>query len=273
MQQPKIIFLGTAGDATVVGKQIKASGGIILQIDDSQFHLDPGPGALVRAAEFGINLRNNTAILCSNNHLCHCNDVNAVIHAMSLDGLDIHGVFVGNKSVINGTDSCSPYLSDKYKNYVERIITLEADQKVGINNAEIKAVKAKSTDENAIGFRILTPNFSLGYSSDTGYSKEMVNEFKDCDLLILNVPKPNDMKDEYQLCTDDAAKIVDEIKPKLAILTHFGIKMLESDVLMQARYIQKETKVQTVVAKDGMVINPVSYSVNLRQKTLNLFSR
>ena len=49
--QAKIIFLGTGGDSIVVGKQLRASGGIILQIDDNQFHIDPGPGALVRARQ------------------------------------------------------------------------------------------------------------------------------------------------------------------------------------------------------------------------------
>ena len=85
--------------------------------------------------------------------------------------------------------------------------------------------------------------------------------------------KPNDSKDDFQLCTDDAAKLIDDVKPKLVVITHFGIKMLEADVLSQARFIQKETKVQTLVAKDGMVVNPISYAVNLRQKTLNLFQR
>ncbi|MDP7476371.1 MAG: hypothetical protein QF655_01925, partial [Candidatus Woesearchaeota archaeon] len=54
-----IIFLGTGGDSYVVGKQLRASGGIILQINDDQYHIDPGPGALVMAKETGINLRAN----------------------------------------------------------------------------------------------------------------------------------------------------------------------------------------------------------------------
>ena len=44
--QSKILFLGTGGDATVVGKQKRMSGGIILKIEGYQFHLDPGPGSL-----------------------------------------------------------------------------------------------------------------------------------------------------------------------------------------------------------------------------------
>ena len=73
-----IIFLGTGGDSYVVGRQIRASGGIILQIGDDQFHIDPGPGSLVMAKQAGINLRANTAVVVTHNHLNHCNDINAV---------------------------------------------------------------------------------------------------------------------------------------------------------------------------------------------------
>ena len=52
----RIIFLGTAGSTAVVSKQLRASGGIIIQVEDLQFHLDPGPGALVKAKEYGVNL-------------------------------------------------------------------------------------------------------------------------------------------------------------------------------------------------------------------------
>ncbi|MBT4824877.1 hypothetical protein HN695_01345 [Candidatus Woesearchaeota archaeon] len=272
MQQPKIVFLGTGGDSIVVGKQIRGSGGIIVQVDDSQFHIDPGPGALVKAAEYGVNLRNNIAVLCSHNHHLHCNDINAVIDAMSVGGLDVRGVFVGNNAVVNGTEKETPYLTNFHRQCVERVISIEAGQKVGINNVEIKATPTKHTDEQCIGFRILTPSFILGYTSDTGYSKDLVEAFKGVDLLILNVKHPIDTKDEFNLCTHDAARIVDEVKPKLVIITHYGIKMVESDVLSQTRFIQKETQIQTIAAKDGMVINPVSYAVNLRQKTLNLFN-
>ena len=47
--------------------------------------------------------------------------------------------------------------------------------------------------------------------------------------------------------------------------------MVKSDPLYEAREIQKETKVQTIAAKDGMVLNPVSYSVYQGQRTLHAF--
>ena len=97
-----IIFLGTGGDSNVVGKQIRASGGIILQVEDDQYHIDPGPGALITAKDAGINLRANTALFVTHNHLRHANDVNAVIDAMTYGGFDKKGVLVANNTVING---------------------------------------------------------------------------------------------------------------------------------------------------------------------------
>ena len=48
--------MGTAGGKTAVNKQLRASGGIILRIEGIQFHLDPGPGALVKANEYLVEV-------------------------------------------------------------------------------------------------------------------------------------------------------------------------------------------------------------------------
>jgi ribonuclease BN (tRNA processing enzyme) len=271
--QPKLIFLGTGGDAIVVGKQIRSSGGIILQVEDNQFHIDPGPGAVTRAKDFGINLRNNVAVLVSHNHLNHCNDINAVISAMTFGGLDNKGVLVTNKSVYHGTDEFRPYITKQHKNLIEKSIVLEPGQRVGINEIEIKATRTQHSDIDTIGFKFITPSFTLGYTSDTGYSKELIEDFKDVDILIMNTVNPEDKKDKHQLNVEDVLRILPELKPKLAVMTHFGIKMEENDILSIARNIQRQTKIQTIAAIDGMVLNPVSYSVTQRQKTLNLYKK
>ena len=109
--QSRITFLGTAGDSYVNSKQIRASAGIILKIGELQFHIDPGPGSLIKAIENDINLRANTAILVSNTNILNCNDVNAVIDAMTYGGLDKSGVLVANKTLINGSETTNPFLT------------------------------------------------------------------------------------------------------------------------------------------------------------------
>ncbi len=269
--QPRILFLGTAGEEAIFGKQIRASGGIVIQIEDYQFILDPGPGALVRAAQTGVNLRETTAILVSHAHINHCNDVNAVIAAMTHNGLDKQGILISNRTFVYGAEGEIPYLTNFHKNCVERTIIPEAKQKIGIEHIEIHALKTQHSDPNAIGFKIFTPKFVLTYTSDTEYTPELTEQYMKSDILIMNVTQPYGMKEKHNLCSDCAEKIIKKTKPSLAVLTHFGKKMIQADPVYEARKIQKETGIQIIAAKDGMEINPETYAAEMKQKRLNLY--
>jgi ribonuclease BN (tRNA processing enzyme) len=268
-----IIFLGTGGDSYVVGKQLRASGGIILQVDDDQYHIDPGPGALVMAKEAGINLRANTALFVTHNHIHHCNDINAVIDAMTYGGFDKKGVLVANNTVINGSQNHEPFLHKYYRDCLERFIVMEEGGKVGVNDVEIKAIRAKHSEPNAIGFKFITPDYTLTYTGDTIYSVETISEYENSNVLILNVPHLKKEEGRDNLCKEDAIKIIKKVNPKLAIITHFGINFLKADPLYEIREIQRETNTQVIAAKDGMVVNPVSYDVQQGQKTLYKYAK
>jgi len=268
-----IIFLGTGSGSYVVGKNLRSSGGIILQVNEDQFHIDPGPGSLASAKEFGVNIRANTAILVTHNHLNHCNDINAVIDAMTYSGFDKKGVLIANKTAINGSEHYTPFLQEHYKNFLERFIVIEAGQRVGINNVEIQAISTKHNEAFALGYKFITPDYVLTYAGDTQYSVETASQYDDSDVLILNVPYLNREEGKNNLCKEDAIKIIDRVKPKLAIITHFGINFLKADPLYEIRDMQKETSCQVIAAKDGMVVNPVSYAVEQGQKTLYKYSK
>ena len=242
-------------------------------MDDDQFHIDPGPGSLIMAKETGINLRANTALFVTHSHINHCNDINAVIDAMTYGGFDKKGVLVANNTVINGSENHKPFLQKYYRDCLERFIVLEAGRKVGVNDVEIKAIKAKHSEPNAIGFKFITPDYTLTYTGDTSYSVETLSDYENSNVLILNVTgiKKDDSKNN--LCKEDAINIIKKVNPRLAIITHFGINFLKADPLYEVRDIQKQTNVQVIAAKDGMVINPVSYAVEEGQKSLYKYAK
>jgi ribonuclease BN (tRNA processing enzyme) len=268
--EPKIIFLGTAGDSLVYGNQIRSSGGIILHMDGMQFIIDPGPGCLARCADYGFNIRDTTAVFVTHNHINHANDVNAVISAMTYNGLDKKGVLVSNKTAFNGKEKMKAIINEYTKRLVEKTIVLEKGQKIGIGDVEVVALDAKHDDEDTIGLRFFGSQFNLVYSSDTKYFRELGEDYKSCDIMIVNCVYPEDAKKEL-LSSEEVKKLMKKVNPKLTILTHFGIKMLKADPLYEAREIQKETGMQVISAKDGMTVNPLSYSTSSRQKTLNMF--
>ena len=170
MSLNEILFLGTGGGMFSVGKQLRASGGIVLRISGIQFHLDPGPGALVRAKEHGVNPRETNVLLASHAELDHCNDVNIMVEAMTHSGLDKSGIFLGSKSVIYGQESKKPYLTRNHKKQIEKYLALEPGNKVKFNNnISVVALKTQHHDKTNIGFKFINDKFAVGYTSDTGY--------------------------------------------------------------------------------------------------------
>jgi|TARA_Y100000310_G_C20643384_1_gene795222 ribonuclease BN (tRNA processing enzyme) len=225
------------------------------------------------AKETGVNLRANTALLATHNHINHCNDINAVIDAMTYGGFDKKGVLVANNTVVNGSMHYDPFLQKYYKDFLERFIVLGEGRRVGINNVEIQAIKAKHSEPDAIGFKFITPDYTLVYTGDTMYSIEAIDQYDGANVLILNVPYLKKDEGKHGLCKEDAVKIIRRVNPRLAIITHFGINFLKADPLYVMREIQKETDCQVIAAKDGMVVNPVSYAVEQGQKTLYKYAK
>ena len=252
-----IIFLGTAGSSAVMNRQLRASGGIILQMEEMQFHLDPGPGALNKAKEYGIGLHYTSAILVSHNHINHCNDLNVVVEAMTHGGIEHRGIILGSKSVLQPEGHS--ILTDYHKGLVEKIIPLDKNHKVGIELIEINALSAMHTDPTAIGFKFFCPKFTLSYTGDTIVTDDLLDELVGTDVLIMNVPYPGNTAKGMNLDTEAAIKIVSKVRPKLVVLNHFGIEMLKADPLNEAREIQRITGVITIAAMDGLKINPDTY--------------
>ncbi len=259
----EILFLGSGGDTLVVGKQLLASGGIVLTLEGNQFVIDPGPGAVVQAARYNVDLRATIALFISHNHLNHTGGVNAVVSAMTYGGLDKRGVLVANKTAYNGSETFDPFLNNYYKGHFEKSMAIEQGQRVGINEVEIVATPTMHDDPHGVGFIFKTKDISVAYTSDTGLFPELAKKFRGVKVLILNVKNTEEVKEPGNLNVLDAIELVSQVKPKLAIITHFGIKMLKSDPLITARRISKETGVPCVAAKDGLLVNPKTFSTQL----------
>ena len=260
----KIIFLGTGADSYIVGKQTLHSGGIIIKLNNLQMHIDPGINALADLKSNKLNPRATNVILASHNHLLHINDLNAIIYAMTLNGLDRHGVLIAPESVINNSSALSPF----FREQLERIIIANPDKKVAIEDVDIDILPAKHTVE-CVGFKISSKISTISYITDTSYFAELSKKVFDSDILILNL---GDVADNpHNLNIDGAIKLINSSKPNLAIINHFNYNLMKKNPLQIARDIQRETKIQTISARDGLIVNAKEYSAKTRQRKLNNF--
>ena len=54
------------------------------------------------------------------------------------------------------------------------------------------------------------------------------------------------------LNTNEALKLIEEIRPECAIITHFGMRMLNADPEKEATYLEDSSGIPTIAARDGM---------------------
>jgi phosphoribosyl 1,2-cyclic phosphodiesterase len=272
MGTDSITFLGTGGDIIVVGKCFRTSGGFVVKTENCQLHIDPGVGALAKAIEYGINPRETTALLVSHAHTNHCNDLNLMISAMTHNGLDARGVLVANKTVLSGSgDSKIPHVvTEFHKQCLEKVMLAEPGKRMAVEDIEIIPFAVEHDELDALGFRIITPRFSLGYIPDTKYFAALADNVKKVDVLIVNVTYPGIAK-ENLLCSDDLIRLLKKVHPKLCVMTHFGHKMLAANLIDESRMIKQYTGIEVVAANDGTTVDPITYSAATSQESLRAF--
>jgi phosphoribosyl 1,2-cyclic phosphodiesterase len=57
------------------------------------------------------------------------------------------------------------------------------------------------------------------------------------------------------LSIEDFARIITQIKPEVAIMTHFGMTMIREKPYLLAERLKEETGVEIIAAYDGMKWN------------------
>lgn len=234
-----ITFLGTAGDMETLATQRRASGGIIIEATD-QFHLDPGPGAIARAAIAGFSPRNTIGVIITNHSLLRSHDLNATIAAMTLEGMDHNGVVLGTESAINQR------MDPQYKEHVEGFAILQQGARVGINQLTVMPVFEHG---GKLALLLHTPEGTVGYTGDLPYSAKLAEALKETDILIINCPHPANVTEDGMMNVEGAQRLLELAKPKHAIITGFGIKI--QDPKEVSRELQRLTKVRCSAAVDG----------------------
>jgi len=265
----ELTFLGSGGGRFATITQKRMTGGFRIDgIDGKNIHLDPGPGALVRTYQFGLSPMKLNGVLVSHSHTDHYTDAEVLIEAMTRGMTRKKGFLVGSRSVVDGYDRWGPCISEYHKS-IPNVNVLEAGESVKIDKIKITATSTKHGDPKAVGFKLNVEDFIISYTSDTGYIPELALEHKDADILIASVIRPGGDKLHGHLCTDDFQKLVEEISPKLGIMTHLGMKLIMDDPDEEAERVQKNTGKPIIAARDGMKIDLDEYRP--KQQTLDEF--
>jgi ribonuclease BN (tRNA processing enzyme) len=250
-----IKFLGTAGARFVVTKQIRNSGGIWFNLDGIDVLVDPGPGTLVRChlSKPKLNPMNLKAIILTHRHIDHSSDVNIMIEAMTEGGFSKKGTLYTTEESLNE----DPVVLKYVRNYLDKIEILKENLSYFLSdNVSFSAsIKLMHTAET-YGIKFKVNNLTISHIADTSYFDELPENFSNSEILIINVVRLKDEDDRKKgilhLTLDDAKKLIRAIKPKYAILTHFGMKVIKAKPWEITDEMTSELGINVIAASDGM---------------------
>ena len=242
-----ITFLGTAGARFVVIHQFLASGGAWLSLGNTQILLDPGPGCLVQAAKRKLDASKLDAIILSHKHLDHSGDINIMIEAITDGGRKKRGVVFAPADALNQDPVILPYL----QSYPKSIEVLIEGGSYQVNDFSLETPIRHKHPVETYGFIFRTPQYTFSWITDTRYFDDLPHYYKG-DLVIINVVRLNPGAPIDHLSLPEAKTIIEEIKPKMAILTHFGMTMWRAKPWELAKKLSEETGITVIAARDGM---------------------
>ena len=252
--EPTITLLGTGGGRHTTMFQARSTGGFLLSTDGGTVHIDPGPGALTNMCQISYDLRKTDAVIVSHCHPDHYSDAASVIEGMTHGGWVKRGAFYGTKSVIEGHDKLGPCMSPYHLNIEEKVCVIAPGDELDICGCNVTITKADHSDPCNVGFRFDTGKGIFSYVSDTAYSDEIADQYIGTRVLFLPITTPDDKRIKYHMCTEDAIRFVERVRPELTVFVHLGIVMLKHDADAQARMTADATGCDVIAGRDLMRI-------------------
>jgi len=240
----KLTFMGTAGARFMVAKQLAASGGLYIEEGNTRISLDPGPGAIVQYAKRKVDLTKLDAIVISHRHLDHSNDVNVMIEAMTDGGFRHRGRLFCPSDALDGDPVVLKYI----RQFPQEIVALEPETEYAVGEVTFTTTPRHVHQVETYGFRF---GNRLGWVTDSAYYDGIAEQHK-ADVMVIHLVLMECRAGLPHLCLDDAERIIREAKPRLAILTHYGMTVWRAHPWELAADLTQRIGTEVKAARDGM---------------------
>ena len=234
--------------------QFLASGGLWLNLNGTEILIDPGPGCIVQSTKRRLKADNLSAIILSHRHLDHSADVNIMVEAMTQSGMKRHGYFFAPADAL-GTE---PVIFSYLRGYLEGIEVLKEGKSYSVDNISFTTPVRHIHLVETYGLVFRTDKHTFSYIADTSYFDGLCQHYGS-ELLIINLvflePRPptdNPLMPAEHLSVPDVEHIIRELKPRVAILTHFGMSVWRAKPWQIAEKLTEQTGVKVIAARDGM---------------------
>ena len=240
----KLTFMGTAGARFMVAKQLAASGGLYIEDGSTRMSLDPGPGAVVQYAKRKVDLTKLDAIVLSHRHLDHAGDVNVMVEAMTEGGFHRRGRLFCPSDALDDDPVVLRYL----RQFPQEVVRLEPEKDYAVNGLSFTTTPLHVHQVETFGFRF---GDRLGWVTDSAYYDGIAEQHK-AEVMVIHLVLMQCRAGLPHLCLEDVERIIRDARPRLAIITHFGMTVWRAHPWEVAEDLTQRIGSEVKAARDGM---------------------
>jgi len=190
-------------------------------------------------------------MILTHRHLDHSSDVNVMIEAMTQGGFKKRGELFAPQDALDDDPVVLKYLRD----FVEKIHILKEGGNYSLGKIKFKTPLKHIHGVETYGIKFKSSRYAISLMVDTKFFPKLARAYSKSDIIILNVVRHK--RDQTSLKLDhlnleDAKELIQKIKPKLAVLTHFGMTMVRAKPWEAAERLSSELEIKVISASDGL---------------------
>ncbi len=246
----KVTLLGT-GTSFPDPKRVQS--GYMIEADDTFILIDIGSGILHRLTQTGVVLTKISGLFISHFHIDHWSDLVTLIQTLWLQKLEKPLQLYAPpeiKNVIRGLfEVAIPFYRDKI--IIEPRVLSEKDA-VQCGPFSVSTCATVHSTHDGRAFRIENNGKSVVISSDTGFSRDVIELAQGVDVLIhecnwLDGPNP----DGVHTSPSELMRVVEEANPRKVILTHMMPEVVHAREKVLG-IVSRRTNAEIVMGEDLM---------------------
>ncbi len=243
----EIVFLGTGGARYMIATQLRATGGLLFRLKNSNILIDPGPESLYRLLSYvpKFNPEKIDVVVLSHKHIDHSADINVYLDVITKGGFKKNGVLIAPADAFGEHGVIYSYLLSLLRD----VYVIKPEFEIDIGDVHLSFPTKHKHPVETYGVKLVTPQYSISYVADSKFFPSIIDAYR-ADILILNLLRIEPSEIEH-LSIPDCEKIIAGIQPKVAIITHFGMTMMRRGPWKVANQLKDATGVVVLAAEDG----------------------
>jgi ribonuclease BN (tRNA processing enzyme) len=171
-----------------------------------------------------------------------------MVEAMTNGGFRKHGWLYAPSDAFQNEPVVYSYLRE----FVEGITLLEEGKSYNIDGVKLLTPVKHIHPVETYGIIFQTSRHKFSYITDTRYFDGLGQHYSGSQMIIINTVLTEPKSPVAHLSLPDAKNLILEIKPRVAILNHYGMGVWQARPWLLAEKLTEETGVKVIGARDGM---------------------